>query len=157
MKIQNVFPVRKITIVVPALIVMVISLMAGCGNIEKPPGNNPSENTPSGNNQPENAPYRKITPQEAYAMMDELTDYVLVDVRTAEEFMQTRIAGAILIPDQEIKSRAAAALPDKNAMILVYCRSGGRSANAAKQLITMGYRNVYDFGGIADWPYDTVK
>jgi rhodanese-related sulfurtransferase len=135
-----------------SLICAVISLMAGCGNIEKQPENNLSESKSSAK-----SPYRKISAQEAYAMMNELTEYVLLDVRTAEEFMQTRIAGAILIPVQEIRNRAAAGLPDKNAVILVYCRSGNRSANAAMELIAMGYKNVYDFGGIADWPYDTIK
>ena len=157
MKIQNSFPVRKINIVVPALIVMVVFLLAGCGNMEKPSEDNPPENNPSGNSRPENAQYRKISAQEAHSMMGELKGHVLVDVRTAEEFSQGRIAGAILIPDNEIKSRAAAELPDKNAVILVYCRSGRRSANAARELISMGYKNVYDFGGIADWPYDTVR
>ena len=90
-------------------------------------------------------------------MMNELTDYILLDVRTAEEFREIRIAGAVLIPDNEIRGRAAAELSDKNAVILVYCRSGRRSANAAYELIGMGYKNVYDFGGIIDWPYSTIR
>jgi len=103
------------------------------------------------------AVYQKITAEQAKAIMDEGKPFVLLDVRTDEEFKEKRIDGAILIPDYEIKNRATAELPDKNALILVYCRSGRRSANAANELIKLGYTNVYDFGGIIDWPYDTVS
>ena len=89
-------------------------------------------------------------------MMQDTDKYVLVDVRTDEEYKEKRIRGAILIPDNEIANRAAAALPNKNSLILVYCRSGRRSANAANALVRMGYTNVYDMGGIVDWPYETV-
>ena len=88
--------------------------------------------------------------------MSELEDFVLLDVRTAEEYKAQRINGAILFPDYEIKSRSEKELPDKNRTILVYCRSGRRSENAARILVSLGYRNVYDFGGIMDWPYETV-
>ena len=90
-------------------------------------------------------------------MMNESKPYILLDVRTDEEFKEKRIDGAILIPNYEIKERAIAELPDKSILILIYCRSGRRSADAAKALIDMGYTNVYDFGGINDWPYDTVS
>jgi rhodanese-related sulfurtransferase len=76
-------------------------------------------------------------------------------VRTEEEFIEQRIPGAKLIPDTEVTSRAASELSDKNALVLVYCRSGRRSADAAKELVAMGYSRVYDFGGIIDWPYET--
>ena len=100
--------------------------------------------------------YQKIAPEEAKRMMDDGEAFILLDVRTEEEFETKRIEGAVLIPDYEIKERAPAELPDKNAQILVYCRSGRRSAQAAENLIKMGYANVYDFGGIIDWPYETV-
>ena len=103
------------------------------------------------------ARYQKISAEEAYRMMQDTEAYILLDVRTEEEFKETRIEGAILIPDYEIGSRAASELPDKSALILVYCRSGRRSANAAHELIEMGCQNVYDFGGIIDWPYDTIS
>ena len=103
-----------------------------------------------------NAVYQKIYAEDAYQMMKNTDEYILLDVRTYEEFIERRIEGAVLIPDYEIGSRAAAELPDKDALILIYCRSGRRSANAANELIRMGYTNVYDFGGIIDWPYDTV-
>ncbi|MCL2810997.1 MAG: rhodanese-like domain-containing protein [Clostridia bacterium] len=106
---------------------------------------------------PEPAVYQKITAEEAKARMEEGGAYILLDVRTDEEFKEGRIDGALLIPDYEIQSRAKAELPNKNALLLVYCRSGRRSALAAQELIDMGYTNVYDFGGIIDWPYDTVS
>ena len=105
----------------------------------------------------EQAAYRKVSAIEAYKMMSELGDYIILDVRTDEEYKEKRIAGAILIPNYEIKNRAEKELPDKSKVILVYCRSGGRSANAARELAGLGYENVYDFGGIIDWPYDTVS
>lgn len=101
--------------------------------------------------------YKKITSEEAYEMMGELTDYILLDVRTDEEYNEGHIDGAILIPDYEITARAEDELPKKDATILIYCRSGRRSANVANELIELGYMNVYDFGGIIDWEYETVK
>jgi len=101
--------------------------------------------------------YQKISPQEAKQMMDSGVPYVLVDVRTAGEYAEKRIVGAILIPNDEISARAASELPDKDARIFVYCRSGNRSASAATTLATMGYTNVYDIGGITNWPYATTS
>ena len=101
--------------------------------------------------------WQTITAQEAYRMMNELESYILLDVRTLVEFTEIRIDGAILIPDYELKQRAEAELPDKNAVILIYCRSGRRSALSAALLAELGYSNVYDFGGIINWTYDTVK
>lgn len=101
--------------------------------------------------------YRKISAEEAKNMMDGENPYILLDVRTDTEFTANRIDGAILIPDFEIADRAETELPDKNALILIYCRSGRRSAIVAYELLYMGYTNVYDFGGIIDWQYDTVS
>ena len=101
--------------------------------------------------------YQKISPEEAKAIMDGAQPYVLVDVRTRQEYDSGHIQGAVLIPDTQIRQEAARILPDKDAIILVYCRSGRRSEASAKELVALGYRNVYDFGGINDWPYGTVK
>jgi len=136
--------------VVPVLVAIVFSLAAGCSNTDVLPAG-------VGADVGADNPYRKISAKEAYTMMNDLSDYTLLDVRTEEEFREIRIAGAILIPDNEIRIRAAAELPDKSAVILIYCRSGRRSANAAYELIGMGYKNVYDFGGIIDWPYSTIR
>ncbi|MDL2290950.1 rhodanese-like domain-containing protein [Desulfovibrio sp. OttesenSCG-928-F20] len=102
------------------------------------------------------AAYKKLSAQEAKAIMDSGEPYVLLDVRTEEEFQERHIKGAILIPYTEVISRAAAELPDKDAVVLIYCRSGRRSAIAANDLIKIGYTRVYDFGGINDWPYEIV-
>ena len=100
------------------------------------------------------AVYVNITAEEAKKIMDTETDYVILDVRTQEEHDQGHIPGAIVIPDTEIKVRAEEELPDKDEMILVYCRSGRRSKNAAQILAELGYTNILEFGGILDWPYE---
>jgi phage shock protein E len=97
--------------------------------------------------------YTKITAEEAWEMMQDGEAYILLDVRTPSEFDEGHIEGAILLPDFEITKKAESVLPDKNARILLYCRSGRRSAEAAKKLIEMGYTKVFDFGGILDWEY----
>ena len=103
------------------------------------------------------ASYKKISAEDAYQMIHGTDEYILLDVRTEEEYNEKHIEGALLIADYEILEKAEAELPDKSALILIYCRSGRRSANAANELIEMGYTNVYDFGGIIDWPYDTIS
>jgi len=101
--------------------------------------------------------WQTITAKEAHRMMEESDSYVLLDVRTEAEFREKRIDGAVLIPDAELKNRSKAELPDKKAVILIYCRSGRRSALAAAILAELGYSNVYDLGGIINWPYKTVS
>ena len=96
-----------------------------------------------------------IRAAEAYQMMQEEDDEIVVDVRTADEYAEAHIPGAILIPNESIGDTEPALLPDKDARIMVYCRSGNRSAQAAAKLVKMGYTNVYDFGGIKDWTYET--
>jgi rhodanese-related sulfurtransferase len=101
--------------------------------------------------------YRQITPEEAKTLMETEQDYVIIDARTEAEFAEGHIAGAILIPEYEIAARAEGELPDKDALILVYCRSGRRSKIASETLVALGYTNVKEFGGIIDWPYEVVK
>ena len=96
-----------------------------------------------------------LTPEQAKARMEENPDLILLDVRTQEEFEQGHIPGAVCLPVEMI----AADMPflfGKDAEILLYCRSGRRSADAAKKLRDMGFTNVFDFGGIIDWPYETT-
>ena len=95
-----------------------------------------------------------ITAQEAKEIMDTKEGYIILDVRTQEEYDSGHIPNAILIPDYEITARAEAELPDKNQLILVYCRSGRRSKLAAEALVELGYTNILEFGGIIDWPYE---
>lgn len=106
--------------------------------------------------------YNKMNAENAKQMMaefDETEDstYVLLDVRTEQEFKEKRIPGSVLIPDYELAQRAQTELPDKRQVIFVYCRSGRRSEAAAKELVAMGYNHVYDVGGIIDWPYETTQ
>ena len=101
--------------------------------------------------------YEQISQEEAKKIMDEETDYVIIDARTEEEFAEGHIEGAILIPEYEIADRAEDEIPDKDALILVYCRSGRRSKIASEELVKLGYANVKEFGGIIDWKYEIVK
>jgi rhodanese-related sulfurtransferase len=102
------------------------------------------------------ASYRKISAADAKARMDSGDEIIILDVRTKEEYDAGHIKGAILVPNESIVDKQPDLLPDLNAEILVYCRSGNRSAQAAKKLLAMGYTNVADFGGIIDWPYEVV-
>ena len=100
------------------------------------------------------AEYHKITQEEAKAIMDSGDNHILLDVRTQNEYDEKHIAGAILIPVDEIKERAESELPDINAFIMVYCQAGVRSKNASEILVELGYTNIQDIGGISSWPYE---
>ena len=101
--------------------------------------------------------FLNITAEEAKKFMDSEEGCIILDVRTREEYDQGHIPGAILIPDTEIEAKAADLLPDKDQLILVYCRSGRRSKLAAQSLADLGYTNIREFGGILDWPYEVVQ
>ena len=101
--------------------------------------------------------FLNITVEEAKKLMDSEKDRIILDVRSREEYDQGHIPGAILIPDTEIEAKAADLLPDKDQLILVYCRSGRRSKLAAQSLADLGYTNIREFGGILDWPYEVVQ
>ena len=101
--------------------------------------------------------YQQISGAQAKALMDSESGYIIIDARTQSEYDEGHIPGAILIPEYEIADRAPKELPDKDQLILVYCRSGRRSKIAAEELVKLGYTNVKEFGGIIDWEYDVVK
>ncbi len=103
------------------------------------------------------AEYRTLTPQEAKVRLDQDPAIRLVDVRTEAEYLERRLPNSLLIPDDEIATRAPTLLPKKDDTIFLYCRSGRRSRAAAMTLVELGYTNVYDVGGIIDWPYATVS
>lgn len=103
------------------------------------------------------AVFVSITAEEAKEIMDTGDGFVILDVRTQEEYDEGHVPGAILIPNTEIENRAEEELPDKAQLILVYCRSGRRSKLAAQILADLGYTNVKEFGGIIDWPYEVTK
>lgn len=102
------------------------------------------------------AEYHQLTAAQAKARMDSGDEVIILDVRTPEEYAQGHIPGAVLLPVTSIGSDTAKLLPDKDAEILIYCRSGNRSRQATNMLVDMGYTAVYDFGGINSWPYEVV-
>lgn len=98
-----------------------------------------------------------ISAEKAKEIIDSEDDEIVLDVRSIDEYNEGHIEGAILLPSDEIKEKIKTLIPDKNKIILLYCRSGRRSALAAKELIEFGYTNVYDFGGIINWDYEIVR
>lgn len=123
-----------------AVLIVAVMVLSGCGG-------------PAGKEDPG---YETISAEDAKNRMDENKDAIIVDVRTESEYNEGHIEGAILIPNETIHDTPPEQLPDFNAEILIYCRSGNRSQQAAEKLVELGYTNVADFGGIIDWPYDTV-
>ena len=118
---------------------LAVLLLAGCA-------------TPAGGNS-----YRQISMTDAVTMMEEETGYIILDVRTPEEFADKHIPGAINIPNETIGAEESPELPVKDQLILVYCRSGNRSKQASEKLAALGYTNIVEFGGINDWPGETVS
>ena len=129
-------------------VLLVTALLAGCGVDETSQTVQTTENTSQ-------EAYMNITAEEAKNLMDTEDNYVILDVRTQEEYEEKHIPGAVLIPDTEIAQRAEQELTDKDQLILVYCRSGRRSKLASEELEKLGYTQIREFGGIIDWPYET--
>ena len=98
-----------------------------------------------------NNTYRQISMDEAVTMMTQETGYIILDVRRADEFAAGHIPSAINVPNETIGTAEISELPDKNQLIMVYCRSGRRSKEAAEKLVKLGYTNIVEFGGILDW------
>ena len=105
----------------------------------------------------ETVSYRQISMDEAITMMEEESGYIILDVRTPEEFADKHIPGAVNIPNETIAAEEIPELPEKDQLILVYCRSGNRSKQASEKLAALGYTNVVEFGGINSWPGETVS
>ena len=122
------------------LLLLLLLLLTGCGK---------TSDTKAG--------YQQISMEKAMELMDTETGYLILDVRTQEEYESAHIPGAICVPNESIGEEAPAELPDKGQLILVYCRSGNRSKQAAEKLVKLGYTNILEFGGIIDWPGDTVS
>ena len=121
------------------IILLAVMLLTACGQAKE-------------NDQ--GAVYMNITAEEAKKIMDSQEGYIILDVRTQEEYDEGHIPGAIVISHEEIAEKAEGVLTDKNQLILVYCRSGRRSKLAAEALVELGYTNIKEFGGIIDWPYE---
>ena len=129
---------NKIRVAAAAVAALLAALLAACGVSSK-------------------TSYRQITADEAAQMMQEETDFVLLDVRTQEEYASGHIPGAICIPNETIGSEEIPELPDKDQLILVYCRSGNRSKQASQKLAEQDYTNVVEFGGINGWTGNLEK
>jgi len=126
-------------------IIMILGLV-GCG-----------KNAAVGQAQNANeASYTQISMDEAVTMMEEETDYIILDVRRPDEFADKHIPNAINVPNETIGEDEIPELPNKDQIILVYCRSGNRSKQASEKLAALGYTKVYEFGGINDWKGETV-
>lgn len=108
----------------------------------------------------EHTSFKQIDPSDAKEIMDTNKDCMILDVRTPMEYESGHIENAVLLPNEEIytgNTKIAEVLPNKKQMILVYCRSGQRSLEASMKLAKMGYSNIYEFGGIINWPYEIVE
>lgn len=142
------------------LIASATFVLAGCSLDQKNVSQKPSveDNKTASDAEPtsEAAILNKITAEQAKEMIDSTSELIILDVRTPEEFNEGHIENAILIPDYELESKAEEILTDKSTTLLVYCRSGRRSALASQILSDLGYSSIYDFGGIIDWPYEVV-
>ena len=133
--------------IIMAIMIITTIFGAGCTNSQY------AQVTPA-----ERASVVKINAEEAKARLDQEGDkIILVDVRTSAEYSEAHIEKAILLPVDTIGKNASSIIPDLEAVYFVYCRTGSRSAAASAQLVQMGYRNIYDLGGIRDWPYGTVS
>lgn len=127
-----------------AVALLVLLLAAGCGK------------TADGNGQQEKT-FKQISMDEAAKLMEELENYVILDVRTEAEYAEGHIPDAINYPNEKIDKDEIAVLPDKNQTVLVYCRSGNRSKQAAMKLVNLGYTNIIEIGGIISWKGLIVK
>ena len=101
--------------------------------------------------------YKQITMSEAVKMMETEKNYIILDVRRADEFAEGHIPGAINVANEVIGTEEIPELPDKSQLILVYCRSGRRSKEASEKLVKLGYTNIVEFGGIIDWKGEIEK
>lgn len=101
--------------------------------------------------------YRQISMDEAVAMMEQESGYIILDVRRPDEYATGHIPNAINVPNENIGTDEISQLPNKDQLIMVYCRSGRRSKEAAEKLVKLGYTNIVEFGGILDWKGETVS
>ena len=129
---------RRLLSVIAALVFLLA--LSGCGAAEN-----------------EGSVYMNISHEKAKEMMENIGEFVLLDARSEEEFSEGHIPGAIVIPHDEISERAESEIPEKDVPVFVYCRSGRRSKIAAEELVSLGYSEIYEFGGIIDWPYEIEK
>lgn len=152
---------KKRLIIIAATISLAV-LLSACGDntkntTEKEIGAASTEVNDDMINQEQKNAYRQISMDEAVAMMAQESDYIILDVRRADEFAEGHIPGAINVANESIGTEEISELPDKDQLIMVYCRSGRRSKEAAEKLVKLGYTNIVEFGGILDWTGEIVS
>ncbi|WP_291641808.1 rhodanese-like domain-containing protein [Clostridium sp.] len=130
--------------------ILMVGVFSGCSNKN-------IENKNEVTNVSKQITFKNITPEEAKKRLDSEKEIILLDVRTKEEYESGHIKDSILMPVDTLAEEAEKNLVDKEAIIFTYCRSGSRSRAADNILVEQGYKNVYNLGGIADWPYEVVK
>ena len=145
----------KRRIIISAAVVFVV-LMSACGNITGKDSGAVSTNANETMNETRTNTYRQISMDEAVIMMQEETGYIILDVRRADEFAVGHIPNAINVANEDIGTDEISELPDKDQLIMVYCRSGRRSKEASEKLVKLGYTNIVEFGGILDWKGEIV-
>ena len=136
--------------------ILIIAALTGCAN-HRVDDILTSESSTTLQTMEEKNSYMQISMKEAIAMMEAETDYIILDVRRPDEFADKHIPNAINVPNESIGTEEIPELPNKEQLILVYCRSGNRSKQAAEKLVALGYTNIYEFGGINSWPGETVS
>ncbi len=151
---------RKRTIIISITIIFSLLLSACSGRFnkttEKDSGTVGTGISETMNNEQTNT-YRQISMEEAITMMAQERGYIILDVRRADEFAAGHIPNAINVANEDIGTAEIAKLPCKDQLIMVYCRSGRRSKEAAEKLVKLGYTNIVEFGGILDWTGDVVS
>lgn len=149
---------KIIYVLVSAL--MMTCLLVGCGsndlNVENKLNQVEESNLPQSGTETVVNAYEKISPEKAKEIMDTQSNYIILDVRSREEYNEGHIKNAVLLPVDNIMTEAGPVIGEKDKMILVYCRSGNRSKMASSKLEELGYTNIKDFGGIIDWPYEVI-
>lgn len=148
------------TFLIAASLASIVSLagLTGCfGAAAGSNGNGNSNGSNATNDSSNSSSYQQVDAETAKELMDTEDDYVILDARTQAEYDQGHIPGAILIPRDTVATAAEDTLPNKDRLILVYCRSGNRSKQASQALVDLGYTNVIEFGGINNWPYEVEE
>ena len=145
---------RRVRLVAILLFCMIF---AACGQAKDDSQTTGDKNQSNAEGSTQEVTYEQISLEEAKQLMKDEEGYIILDVRTKEEFAEGHIPGAICVPNETISGEMPEELPEKGQLILVYCRSGNRSKQASKKLAELGYTNIKEFGGIIDWDGEIEK
>ena len=140
-----------------AAILLLCMILVACGQAKGDSQTTGDKNQSNAEGSTQEVTYEQISLDEAKQLMKDEEGYIILDVRTQEEFAEGHIPGAICVPNETISDEMPEELPEKDQLILVYCRSGNRSKQASKKLAELGYTNIKEFGGIIDWNGEIEK